>query len=390
MTDTQKKVHFPNLNGLRFFMALFIVLLHLEDIKYVSNRENIFGPYHIILAHTGALAVTAFFVMSGFLITYLLMKEKQNTGSIHVTEFYKRRILRIWPLYYFIIFLGFFVLPHMHITDLTDSIGSSLQKHFWLKLGFALIFLPPRLSGGRASLNQTLGQVWTIRVEEAFYLCWPLLLKRTNNYIKLFLWILAIFIGVHIGFDIIQFMMKSNIPQYWLKIVISLKKLLEAYRIDCMVIGGFGAYLIAFDKKKILSVIYRKDVQVLLYVITGLMLCFGIYPPVIAFEVYSVLFCLIMVNLGTNPNTIINLDYKWLDYLGKTAYGIYLYNSITRIFCIKFVEYIYNQPLSGWKMETTLYICSIGSTIIISILSYELLEKPFLKLKNRFAIVKNA
>ncbi len=103
------KIYFPGLNGLRFLAAISVVVVHLNQFKdYFGTASPIFLPKFLL---NGNDAVTLFFVLSGFLITYLMFVEYQQTHDISVRSFYTRRILRIWPLYYFIVFIGFVGVP---------------------------------------------------------------------------------------------------------------------------------------------------------------------------------------------------------------------------------------------------------------------------------------
>ena len=99
-------VYFPNLNGLRFIAAFLVILSHLEWIKMTEGMENYASAPFI--KNLGSLGVSLFFVLSGFLISYLLLQEKKDTGDISIKNFYVRRILRIWPLYYITVILAFF------------------------------------------------------------------------------------------------------------------------------------------------------------------------------------------------------------------------------------------------------------------------------------------
>ena len=76
-------------------------------IKEQMDCPNLYHDNKLII-ELGGLGVIFFFVLSGFLITYLLLKEKEQTGTVNVKKFYARRVLRIWPLYFFIVLLGFF------------------------------------------------------------------------------------------------------------------------------------------------------------------------------------------------------------------------------------------------------------------------------------------
>src|SRR5690348_9426031 len=100
LSPAKAKIFFPNLDGLRFFSFLVVFLYHghLSIFSYLKDSQpKTYAAIEFLFQH-GNLGVNFFFVLSGFLITYLLIKEKEFTGTIHVQNFYIRRILRIWPL----------------------------------------------------------------------------------------------------------------------------------------------------------------------------------------------------------------------------------------------------------------------------------------------------
>jgi len=372
MTGQAKdKVHFPNLDGLRFLGSLFLIVLHIEGLKMRDSREVIGFIYGF--NKLGGLAVSLFFVLSGFLITYLLIDEKEKTSTINLRKFYFRRILKIWPLYFLIGIIGFLLLPKLAYFHGIYSINTGM--HFGISFLLYCLFIPP-FSGSLST-----GQTWSVRVEEAFYFIWPLLLRRSKNY-------LTVFIAVVVFVVVLRNVSSYFVMNYNQHVFIILFNLFESYRISCMAIGGIGAYLYLKGNQKILSIIYRKDLQWLVYITTAILLVFQIHIGFILYEAYSALFSFIILNLATNPKSIVNLDYKWMNYLGKISYGLYMYNAIMRIFCFEFVEYVFNKQISGWQMNLVLYFTTIGSTILISILSYEYFEKPFLRIKKRFTVIK--
>src|SRR6202008_4140263 len=96
--ELPKTIHFPGLNALRFIAAMCVFVRHMEQLKiYILGREH-YDPDFILykIALTGDDGVTLFFVLSGFLITYLLLAEYQQSDTIRLKSFYARRILRIW------------------------------------------------------------------------------------------------------------------------------------------------------------------------------------------------------------------------------------------------------------------------------------------------------
>src|SRR5262249_39930843 len=103
----ERAVHFPGLNALRFIGALAVFLFHVEQGKQSAGFPSILDIPHLNLVwwSLGDLGVRFFFVLSGFLITFLLLREYQSTGKMGVRRFYIRRALRIWPVYFLLVFL---------------------------------------------------------------------------------------------------------------------------------------------------------------------------------------------------------------------------------------------------------------------------------------------
>ncbi|HTB07322.1 MAG TPA: acyltransferase [Bacteroidia bacterium] len=371
---TTPATYFPNLNGLRFVTAFAIMIIHIEHVKFLFHRDVIELVHHY--GYIGPQLVSIFFVLSGFLITYLLLKEKKKTGTINFKFFYTRRLLRIWPLYYLVILVGFFILPHV------DSFfGNNITfsyNNFWWHLGLYMLFLP-----ALNNISRAISATWSVRVEEIFYFFWPIIIKKTANYIKVFL---AIIIGVIALRGIVGVGLHITQSVFIRKIF----NLIVLYRISCMAIGGLGAYLLYSENKRVLTLLFRKDLQVAVYIVTLLGWFYNPNIPFISFEVYSMLYLIIILNLALNPATILKLNYKWMDYLGKTSYGIYLYNPILRIICLEVIERCYGHIIIGWQMNLLLYAGTIASTLLISILSFELFESKFLRLKSKYSVAQKA
>ncbi|HYF69227.1 MAG TPA: acyltransferase family protein, partial [Ohtaekwangia sp.] len=93
----EKRIYFKNLSALRFFAATAVILHHIEQYKFWAKIPNTWGD--VTTDALGHKAVSFFFVLSGFLISYLLMEEQKKAGHISIKDFYIRRLLRIWPVY---------------------------------------------------------------------------------------------------------------------------------------------------------------------------------------------------------------------------------------------------------------------------------------------------
>jgi len=360
--------YFPNLNGLRFIGALSIILLHIEDVKKIEHKQAVWWIRYFNV--DGGHLVSLFFVLSGFLITYLLLKEKSDNNAIDIKKFYVRRILRIWPLYYLIGIVGFFVFPLLGVY-FYGSYDHNMQNHCWLHFLLYILFLHP------FTVSHFIGAAWSVRVEEAFYLVWPAALNKTKRYVMLFVIVIILTIAVrNFSFLLLHY--------YHIRALKIASHLATDYRFSCMAMGAIAAYIYIQGKLHLLNILYSKKVQYAVYMIILLLFLFRVNIPGINFEFYSVFFAIMVLNLATNPQSVLKLNYNWMNYLGKISYGLYLFNPIMRNLSLELVMRVFNRDVTGWQANIALYTLTILSTVIISALSYEFFEKPFLGLKKYF------
>lgn len=365
-----KKVYFPNINGLRFIAALLVIIHHTEQIKDILGLSNYWSTP--IIRSIGGLGVLLFFVLSGFLITFLLLDEESTTGTISIKKFYIRRILRIWPLYYLILILGFFVYPHipfLQMGDLGDNIFVEFKTKFLL-----FLFILPNLALSRYSPIPYISQSWSIGVEEQFYLVWPLLMKNIKKKLVLFIFIILVYflISVFLNFNTLTLGLPKG---FW----ITLKSFWSTFSINSMAIGAFFAF-ISFKKYDfILKILYAKFTQIVTYCILIAMIIFGFIVPFVTRDVYAVLFGIVILNLATNNGSILNMENDILNYLGKISYGLYMFHPIVIVLVIK------SFVLFGMTSNAIYYPFIVLFTIVASGFSYFLIESRFLKLKQGFS-----
>jgi len=143
-------------------LAVLLVLLHNTDI-YPSLH------LHLISAN-GWIGVDLFFVLSGFLITGILLDTKQSAG--YFTNFYARRCLRIWPLYYSLLLFMFVIVPILRPSD-GHAVFEARSSPWWAFPVFLQNFLIPIPTMATGALGVT----WSLAVEEQFYLVWPVVVK---------------------------------------------------------------------------------------------------------------------------------------------------------------------------------------------------------------------
>lgn len=354
-----KKLKYPSINGLRALSILLVLCNHL------SMRDNLFDYFSSIklfipiisFLQDGQLGVNVFFVISGFLITSLMIQEEEVENKISIKSFYIRRTLRIFPAYYFLLFVYFILqlFNFVHIGASSWVTALTYTKYFnwhneWLT-----------------------SHAWSLSVEEHFYLLWPLVFisgKKFRRSFALLLIILVPAIRVFIYF----------FPISWLN------EFTIFLRIDAIALGC----LFAIYKNEVIKKLSPHWSKLFL---TSFLLLFSLrFLPLLADKInIGFIFIPLGVTHGTIANLLIALimmysvfgpegiwykilNNKFVNYIGLISYSIYLWQQ----FFFSPSEYLFNQfPIN---------IICIG---LMAVFSYHFIELPFLKLKSKFSVTKN-
>src|SRR6185369_10595810 len=160
--------HIPVLDGIRGLAILLVLVAHFNGEAILKEYYPLVGPIATKLALTGLMGVDLFFILSGFLITGILLKTKNSEH--YFLNFYARRVLRIFPLYYGVLLFVFWVLPNIIKLDVAAKYITSQQWWLWTYLNN----FPGHPSLDSSKIYQ-LGHFWSLAVEEHFYLVWPLM-----------------------------------------------------------------------------------------------------------------------------------------------------------------------------------------------------------------------
>ena len=305
------------------------------------------------LVLTGGAGVHIFFVLSGFLITYLLLIEESKNGKVNVYYFYMRRVLRIWPLYYLIIVLGIYILPQILNTFIFE--GNQVFHLFFLN-NFDVV-------------NSPVGIAWSVAIEEQFYLVWPLIFYLFRQYsllvmsISLFLFSLIFSLNVS-SFEILYYHTFSNI------------KFLMAGCIGAQLYFSKNKILLWAVSRRFLSLTMLLGLTFLLFILSSILENYAAILNLLLIFLYV----LIIISLVVSSDN----SYSFISKFGKYTYGMYLYHpTIILIFKIMFdkLNFDYNKDLFLYILM--LLLCFIV-TIMISIISFNIIEAPFLKMKKKF------
>jgi len=364
-TGKKTKVFFENLNGVRCIAALMVVIAHIELHKQQFNIEKIPG---IKLSNLGHAGVTIFFSLSGFLITYLLLEEKRNYIKVNFKDFYLRRILRIWPLYFLVVLFGFFVYPGF------DSAG------LWLS-----IFFLPNVAFISQLLPAIIDPIWSIGIEEQFYIFHPHFFR-----IKKVEYILYALVGFIVFFFLVALFLRFLNHHNTHETV--LNQFFYYARYDDMVIGAIAAVLyfntkhptFKFRFQGLFNLMFNKYVQILLLLaFWGFIWVYITYETPQGDVILSILSAMLIINLCEAKTSIYSLKHNVFQFTGKISYGIYLLHK----FPLFLVLYLVNKYFSGESQITKnvmVYIATLVLAIALASLSYYGYERYFLTLKKRF------
>lgn len=387
MTGSEK-VRFPNLNALRFFAAVAVMVFHIEHKKSVFGIAGRWNTSYFV-TNVGYHAVTFFFVLSGFLITFLLLKEKAECGRISLPKFYMRRILRISPVYYVTILVGYLILPRIaafHIPGQTEVLLDHWGPAFLLSLFYLSNVVISRW-GNMAAVDQS----WSVSTEEQFYLTWPIIMSLVS---RRFTGVVLSVIAAA-GF-LVRFAWLAA-QKVWGPLSPTLTTLLTLNRFGCMAIGGLGALLVIrmFESGKkdliLRPLLTRPALGIALFAVY-IVLSRDVMPgnwQYVRPEFYSVLFLIVILNFSVGCAKHSPLDGRFFRRAGDLSYAAYMYHNIfVALGCNVLLAGRIPVPLA--QADMFLYPFVFATTFLASWLSYSLMEAPALRLKEKFAVIKSS
>ncbi len=313
------------------------------------------------------MGVSFFFVLSGFLITYILLTEKLATGRIALGKFFIRRILRIWPLFYAMILFAFLT-PYI-LDFLAIPYSNQGYTPNW---GMSLLFLENyNMMWTEALPNVSpLGVMWSLCIEEHFYIIWGLAfyalsIKKIPALITICITGGTIFRSLYESYGIPTLDILSNI--------------------DFFAFGAIPAYLLLFHKELLKKV---GEIPVVLkwsFFFGAILLAFAIpglecsWLPFVSPTIYGIAFSGIILLTLPEKNPLQIKDSWMISKLGIYTYGLYLSHTIVINLLLQISKRV--------SFEVNLFalaLAALTGSIVISVISYHLFERRFLQLKKYF------
>ena len=361
--------HFHTFDALRFFAFFKVFLLHLPIVAF---------PWFNYVKAGGGIGVQFFFVLSGFLITYIILDEQKQTGKLTLKNFFVRRMLRIWPLYYLMVLVAYCT-PYILSNILNfESSSAGYEPELWVSLAF-LENYKMMVTGTHANASP-LSVMWSLCIEEHFYIIWGLALyfikiKGLSKLIGLSLLVGVLCRVLYVSLEIPTSDVFTNI--------------------DLFAMGALPAYLLIRYPGRVESFVDNIPRVVKLLFVTVLLVIVTLCSQYSDDKTYiyltlvlGILFSgLILLTLGRRNRLKVS-DENILSRLGVYTYGLYLYHTLVINLLIQvFSKYEWNieEPIIAVGFTTL----SLFLTVLISVISYHLFEKQFLRMKRYFRAIRS-
>jgi peptidoglycan/LPS O-acetylase OafA/YrhL len=366
------RMHFASLDGVRGLAILLVIIYHFSSSLSVLGFANpVLGFFRV-----GWCGVDVFFALSGFLITGVLLDTKSSPD--YFRNFYARRMLRIFPLYYgslVVVFLLRLVLPDAGVWGSHDSLlspGSLLWPGLYLE-NFAIF-----LQG--ASVTGVTTHYWSLAVEEHFYLIWPLLIwLGTRRQIKF------------LAIAVVMFSLLLRTLLYLHRTDPDLVFGLTPLRMDGLAIGAIAS--LAIRGRSEMDVVVRRAGVV--FVAAGVLLlallvlrhtthqtdpAMWIFAyPLVAVATAAGL----LVGMGRGPVRYF-LSLRPLRWFGKYSFGLYVWHPIIGMILLHSRVALVSPASGKWAVLLAALI-ALALDLLVAWLSFNYWEKPFLDLKRYFA-----
>ncbi|HNB37586.1 MAG TPA: acyltransferase [Anaerolineales bacterium] len=365
------------LDGLRGIAVVLVMALHLfKRSGYFTVHPTLEG--FITFTTVGWVGVDIFFTLSGFLITSILLKSK--TDEHYFRNFYVRRVLRIFPLYYAAIAFVLLFAPKLE-EDFVAQLNTALPIMLLYQQNWALLFKD-------FHITQYLGITWSLAIEEQFYFLWPFIVYKLNrdNLVRLCIgYIILSIVGRVFGTLLWPVLQQASTFFYYASFA----------RFEEMLFGGLLAIFLTYEGSQ--EKVHRYAPFVFwgsFVVFIGLHLIslpgsphpeHGSLPLTLAGYTTAALATIGLIGIFVTypPGNFLRRLFSnpVLIFLGKYSYSMYLFHMTAALILL---DVFWHSEMRGWKPFFIYPLTTYIATVIIALLTWHLLEKHILGLKKYF------
>jgi peptidoglycan/LPS O-acetylase OafA/YrhL len=367
-----RRAHYPTLDGVRG-LAILMVVLH----NFSFDDANLSGPMGRLL-HLGIgggwIGVTLFFVLSGFLITGILLDTQHEPG--HFRRFYLRRTLRIAPLYYAVLLVTFVVLPLVGAAP--ESVRADAPQQLWLWTYLSNWVQPFGMAG------HSFPHFWSLAVEEQFYLLWPLLTWRRSPRAVLYWGLALAVVSLLVRAGLLLGGGTPDMAYVW-----------SPCRMDALALGGSVAA--ALRMPRLASRLMARRRQLLVAAVAVFTLCVlaihGLQRTTFAMQTLG--YCLLAISFSLLVLALACADLAgdvqlgpglWraapLRVLARYSYGIYIiHKPLQQGIGTPLMQSFGARVQQSTAANATYFVVGLAASLALAALSYHLFEQRFLALK---------
>lgn len=372
--ETQR-FYLPALDGVRFLAFLLVFFHHFPR-----------APWTAAIASFGSVGVDLFLTLSGFLIASLLLHEIDRTGKVSVSRFYVRRVLRIWPLYYLLLFLAFLVAPVLLGQAGTSAHITLLSQHL---LPYATLFgnwsyamFPGALRDDGVSFGLA-GPLWTIALEEQFYLVFPLLVAAWP---RATLWTVC-----RVGLAVVLLSVATRLYIVSNGIAFPAIVAFTLAHLDPFAFGIVGAYIWHRHQETLRRLkLYGLEWVALVALIWLVSRIPNSVPSLHSGWKLTAasLGCLLVLYIALRSRWVgAALGCKPIAWLGRISYGLYCFHILAVNLYLAKVSPTLSAALPNGLASPLGFAITLLATVGIAALSYYGFERRFLTLKARYEVV---
>ena len=371
--DSYKAKYFKELNSLRFigFIGIFFGHVFFSNSPEIINSKlyaTIFNYGKIL----GFISIDSFFVLSSFLITWKALEEIKFTKKFQLKNFLIRRSLRIWPLYFLIVFIGF-LLEYLKSHYFFES---EKLPSLW---NFVLFILNYDIIENGYNFLFFMVFMWSISVEEQFYIFWAITIKWFNKYLSEISF-LIIFISLFFRIYFINDSLSLNFH-------------------TASALGNFGigalTAILAFKHQYFLDKLKSLSRNKILFIYVTIFTFFILMPVLLENDffiiiqrvLFSTFFSFIILEQTYCGNSIIKVSrIRYFNFFGKLSYGLYCYHGIMITVVLQVNELFMESLILSLVLYPSLIFVS---TLLVSYVSFRFYELKFLKLKYKFSFLSS-
>jgi peptidoglycan/LPS O-acetylase OafA/YrhL len=362
--DFSRTKFFTSLDGLRALSILGVIWSHVwytSGLRYFNKLET------IPVLRMGGFGVDVFFCISGFLITTLLLRERSRNGKISLRDFYIRRSLRIWPLYY--VTLAVYV-----VLVLALQRGTGRDRIFFHYFPYYLTYTYTWAQGWAAS-GAIFNFAWSLSVEEQFYVVWAVVLRVLKGAVPVFIMLAMILLRLSTNWTATTRVISQDSLPWRIAAAIAIP----------ICLGSILAHALHSEvwfRRMRMLLGFRWSAPLFLLALTVSLAFSGIRWSVVQWFVLPFLIgsSVIREDNGLSPF----LRFRPLAYMGVISYGMYMLNTLALDCLVPVMKrvHLFNPVLR--------FPIAVAATVLAAAISYRFLETPFLRIKDRFSRIHSA